>query len=126
MIVGLGLKASCVCKLHVASVASISSSSSVHRAAGVMAKAIRKKPTACQAFAAGETVFQKRMSVDIMRHILTFKDPTKQVGVRGGIKAPSCVFYSWKQRNSAPMGAMVMRDYKNDVCVFQTTRSWVC
>ena len=87
---------------------------------GVMAKAIRKKPTACQAFAAGETVFQKRMSVDIMRHILTFKDPTKQVGVRGGIKAPSCVFYSWKQRNSAPMGAMVMRDYKNDVCVMKT------
>ena len=122
MIVGLGLQASCVCKLHVASVASISSSSSVHRAAGVMAKAIRKKPTACQEFAAGATVFQKRMPFDIMRHILTFKDPTKQVGVRGGIKTPSCVFYSWKQRNSAPDGAMVIKAYQTNVCVFKNTQ----
>ena len=86
---------------------------------GAVTKAIRKKSTACQAFAADETVFQKRMSVDIMRHILTFKDPTKQVGVRGGIKAPSCVFYSWKQRNSAPDGAMVMKAYQTNVCVFK-------
>ena len=33
--------------------------------------------------------FQKKMPLDIMRYILTFKDPTKQVGVKGGIKTDS-------------------------------------
>ena len=33
--------------------------------------------------------FQKKLPLDIMRYILTFKDPTKQVGVKGGIKTDS-------------------------------------
>ena len=46
---------------------------------------------------------------DVFKHILSFKDPTKQVGVKGGIKAPSCVWYTWKQRHSAPTGAIILK-----------------
>ena len=54
--------------------------------------------------------FQKKMPLDIMRYILTFKDPTNEVGVPGGIKAPSCVWYTWDHRLSAPRGAIIL-DY---------------
>ena len=47
---------------------------------------------------------------DVLKHILSFKDPTKQVGAKGGIKAPSCVWYTWNQRLSAPRGAIIL-DY---------------
>ena len=53
--------------------------------------------------------FQKKMPLDIMRYILTFKDPTNEVGVPGGIKAPSCVWYTWDQRLSAPRGAIILK-----------------
>ena len=33
--------------------------------------------------------FQKTLPHDVERHILSFKDPTRQVGVKGGIKTDS-------------------------------------
>ena len=36
-----------------------------------------------------QMAFQKTLPLDIARHILSFKDPTRQVGVKGGIKTDS-------------------------------------
>ena len=56
---------------------------------------------------------------DVFKHILSFKDPTKQVGVKGGIKAPSCVFYTWKERHSAPTDAMILKYCTDNVRVYK-------
>ena len=60
---------------------------------------------------------------DVFKHILSFKDPTKQVGVKGGIKAPSCVWYTWNQRRLAPRGAIILK-YSDDRLFFSPT-SWI-
>ena len=36
-----------------------------------------------------QMAFQKTLPFDVFRHILSFKDPTRQVGVKGGIKTDS-------------------------------------
>ena len=62
---------------------------------------------------------------DVFKHILSFKDPTKQVGVKGGIKAPSCVWYTWKQRHSAPTGAIIRKRSVDVVRTFKkVTSEW--
>ena len=56
----------------------------------------------------------------VFKHILSFKDPTKQVGVQGGVNEPACVWYTWKERWTAPVGAIIMRYNRNRayVCVY--------
>ena len=50
---------------------------------------------------------------EVFKHILSFKDPARQVGVKGGVQAPSCVWYTWKERWTAPVGGLILK-YRQD------------